>query len=163
MSAHSNDRSAERLLKLSDEVNRIAGALARLSTEPTSVFEGPLGIPNITPQEVMRVIRARRLRERYFPDDVFAEPAWDMMLTLLHAELTQRRVSVSDLTASSGVPATTALRWMANLVKKGLFTRHADQFDARRYFVELAPETSAALRRYFAELAESDPRVEAAA
>lgn len=152
MSAHSNDRSANRLLQLSDEVSRIAGTLARLSTESAPVFRGPAGVPEVSAGQVMAVIRARRLRARYFPDDIFGEPAWDMMLNLLHSELSQRRVAVSQLTAAADVPATTALRWITALVKKGLFIREADPFDGRRFFIELAPDTSAALRRYFSEV-----------
>lgn len=38
------------------------------------------------------------------------------------------------------------------MVQEGLFLRRADPHDGRRVFVELAPETSQALRRYFAEI-----------
>jgi DNA-binding MarR family transcriptional regulator len=38
------------------------------------------------------------------------------------------------------------------MVSQGLFVRREDPHDGRRVFVELAPETSNALRRYFAEV-----------
>jgi DNA-binding MarR family transcriptional regulator len=38
------------------------------------------------------------------------------------------------------------------MVSQGLFIRRADPHDGRRVFVELAPDTSHALRRYFAEV-----------
>jgi len=38
------------------------------------------------------------------------------------------------------------------MVHEGLFIRRADPHDGRRVFVELAPETSQAMRRYFAEI-----------
>jgi DNA-binding MarR family transcriptional regulator len=38
------------------------------------------------------------------------------------------------------------------MVSQGLFVRRADPHDGRRVFVELAPEASQALRRYFAEV-----------
>jgi DNA-binding MarR family transcriptional regulator len=38
------------------------------------------------------------------------------------------------------------------MVEQGLFIRRADPHDGRRVFVELAPETSRSLRRYFAEV-----------
>lgn len=152
MSAHSKDVSTERLLQLSDEVSRIATTLARLSTEETSLPKHARDLPEIKPEQVMRVIRARRVRSAYLSDDLFADPAWDMMLTLLHATLSHTRVAVSELTAGADVPPTTALRWINLLVKKGRFVRRSDPFDGRRVFVELAPETDTALRRYFAEL-----------
>ena len=92
------------------------------------------------------------MRTRYFPDHLFADPAWDMLLDLLQAEIAQLRVPVSSLCIAAAVPATTALRWLKTMVEEGIFIRLADPHDGRRVFVELAPETSDALRRYFAEV-----------
>jgi DNA-binding MarR family transcriptional regulator len=75
-----------------------------------------------------------------------------MLLDLLQAEIFQLRVPVSSLCIAAAVPATTALRWLKTLVDQGIFVRRADPHDGRRVFVELAPATSAALRRYFAEV-----------
>lgn len=152
MSAHLKDGSAERLLQLSDEVSRIAGTLARLSTDEPPVFKAPEGLPEITPRQVMQVMRARRMRRAYLRDDLFSDPAWDMMLLLLHSALSHGRVSVSELTAGADVPPTTALRWINQLVAKGHFVRRSDSSDGRRVFIELTPETDLALRRYFADL-----------
>ena len=98
------------------------------------------------------MIRARRSRARYFPEDLFADPAWDMLLDLLQAEIAQLRVPVSSLCIAAAVPATTALRWLKTMVGQGLFVRRSDPRDGRRVFVELAPEASRALRMYFAEV-----------
>ena len=38
------------------------------------------------------------------------------------------------------------------MTDKGIFVRRADPHDGRRVFVELAPDASAAMRRYFAEV-----------
>jgi DNA-binding MarR family transcriptional regulator len=75
-----------------------------------------------------------------------------MLLDLLQAEIAQLRVPVSSLCIAAAVPATTALRWLKNLVAQGIFIRRADPHDGRRVFVELAPEASEAMRRYFAEV-----------
>ena len=98
------------------------------------------------------MLRARRLRTRYFPEELFADPAWDMLLDLLQAEISHLPVPVSSLCIAAAVPATTALRWLKTLVQQGVFIRRPDQRDGRRVFVELAPEASNALRRYFAEV-----------
>lgn len=50
------------------------------------------------------------------------------------------------------VPAKTALRLLKAMVDQSLFVRRADSHDGRRVFVELAPQTSEALHRYFAEV-----------
>jgi hypothetical protein len=152
------DRSAARLRQLSDEVSRIASTLARLSTGPSSVpaiaelSAAPAEVPSLSADLVRSVIRARRLRSRYFSDELFADPAWDMLLDLLQAEIAQLRVPVSSLCIAATVPATTALRWLKMMVGEGLFLRRADPHDGRRVFVELAPAVSEGLRRYFADV-----------
>jgi DNA-binding MarR family transcriptional regulator len=152
-----SDRSAERLRQLSEEVSRIASTLARLSAGPGAAprpFEtvATADLPPLSADTVRAVIRARRLRARYFPEELFADPAWDMLLDLLQAEIAQLRVPVSSLCIAAAVPATTALRWLKTLVSQGIFMRRADPHDGRRVFVELAPEASQALRRYFGEV-----------
>jgi len=157
LSDMATDQSAERLRQLSDEVNRIAATLARLSAGPAAAarkFE-PLQsneAPEVAADTVRAVIRARRLRTRFFPEHLFADPAWDMLLDLLQAEIAQLRVPVSSLCIAAAVPATTALRWLKTMVTEGIFLRRADPHDGRRVFVELAPDASRTLRRYFAEL-----------
>jgi DNA-binding MarR family transcriptional regulator len=109
-------------------------------------------LPEVSAETVRAIIRARRLRARHFPEELFADPAWDMLLDLLQAEISHLRVPVSSLCIAAAVPATTALRWLKTMVKEGIFLRRADPHDGRRVFVELAPETSRSLRRYFAEV-----------
>jgi DNA-binding MarR family transcriptional regulator len=154
MPAYSKDTKVESLLQLSEEVSRIAGTLAQLSTVPGDAVPRPMParVPEVSAQAVGAVIRARRKRSHYFPDDLFADPAWDILLELLHAEACQRRVSVSSLCLAAAVPATTALRWVKTMERQGFLTRRDDPCDGRRVFVELTPETSLALNRYFAEV-----------
>jgi hypothetical protein len=152
-----SDQNADRLRQLSDEVSRIAATLARLSAGPAAAARRvePLhqgDAPEVSAETVQSVIRARRLRTRYFPEHLFADPAWDMLLDLLQAEIAQLRVPVSSLCIAAAVPATTALRWLKSMVQEGIFLRRADPHDGRRVFVELAPEASRALRRYFADV-----------
>jgi DNA-binding MarR family transcriptional regulator len=148
--------SAARLRQLSDEVSRIAATLARLSVGPDAPAEKPEPpkgqVPSVSIDTVRQVIRARRLRARYFDEEMFADPAWDMLLDLLQAEIAQHRVPVSSLCIAAAVPATTALRWIKTMTDAGLFHRRADPHDGRRVFVELAPAASDAMHRYFGEV-----------
>ncbi|HMI40951.1 MAG TPA: MarR family transcriptional regulator [Sphingomicrobium sp.] len=153
-----SDNGAARLRQLSDEVARIAATLARLSTGPQpSPVKAPSAekigdAPAIDPDAVRAIIRARRLRARYFDAELFADPAWDMLLDLVQAEIDQLRVPVSSLCIAAAVPATTALRWIKTMTDSGLFVRRADPHDGRRVFVEMSQDTSLAMRRYFAEI-----------
>lgn len=152
-----SDRSAERLRQLSEEVSRIASSLARLSTGPTSARPSmdlmpAANLPPLSVDTIRSIVRARRLRSRYFSEELFADPAWDMLLDLLQAEVAQLRVPVSSLCIAAAVPATTALRWLKTLVSQGLFIRRPAPHDGRRVYVELSSDASNALRRYFAEV-----------
>jgi DNA-binding MarR family transcriptional regulator len=148
--------NAARLRQLSDEMGRIASTLARLSTGPggpaVKPVEGGTASPDVDAEVVRAVIRARRLRSRFFSEELFADPAWDMLLDLLQAEIAQLRVPVSSLCIAAAVPATTALRWIKTMTEQGLFVRRADPHDGRRVFVELAPSASQAMRRYFSQV-----------
>jgi len=155
----SREPSADRLRQLSDEVSRIAATLARLSVAPgVAPVERPEvatqhgEAPNVSLDTVRQVIRARRLRARFFDEELFADPAWDMLLDLLQAEIAQHRVPVSSLCIAAAVPATTALRWIKTMTDAGLFKRRADPHDGRRVFVELSPTASESMRRYFGEV-----------
>ena len=154
--------NAVRLRQLSDEMGRIAATLARLSSTPDEsgpsalrLVQPTVDAPPLSVDVVRSVIRARRLRSRFFDEELFADPAWDMLLDLLQAELAQHRVPVSSLCIAAAVPATTALRWIKSMTDAGLFVRRADPHDGRRVFVELSPGASAALRGYFGELSKA--------
>jgi len=157
MNEISRDRAAPSLRELCEEVSRIAASLARLSVQYAAPPQKSAPLPatnvsEVSAETVNSLIRARRQRCRYFPEELFADPAWDMMLDLLAAEISQRRVSISSLCVAAAVPATTALRWINTLEQQGLFVRRPDFQDARREFVELSPPASDLLRRYFADL-----------
>lgn len=151
------DRNGQaRLQQLSEEVGRIASILASLSDEEARAAdmagaEEREGIAAIEAADVRAVIRARRLRDRYFPAVLFADPAWDMMLDLLAARLEKQQVAVSSLCIAAAVPATTALRWIKALTGEGLFVRVADPRDRRRVFIELSDKAAAGMMAYMEE------------
>ncbi|PZU63331.1 MAG: MarR family transcriptional regulator [Sphingobium sp.] len=104
---------------------------------------------SVTAAQVRDLLRARRLRADFLPGDLFADPAWDMMLDLLAARLEQAHVSVSSLCIASAVPPTTALRWIRTLTDKALVERRADPHDGRRIFIALADDAADQLIRWF--------------
>ena len=160
------------LMRLTEQVGQIAGRIERLSPasggseaglatmpEPDAAMQGAeprstraVRPPLPDPRLVRRLIRHRQLRGRYFDGQLFADPAWDMLLDLCAARAEHRRVSVTSLCIASAVPPTTALRWIGQMVEQGLFVRVGDQADRRRAFIELSDRSADALSRYFAEL-----------
>jgi len=77
----------------------------------------------ITSSSVRATIRARKMRNEYFPGVSFTDPSWDMLLALFAAALDLRQVSLARLCAMSGVPTATALRRLDALIGAGMVER----------------------------------------
>jgi hypothetical protein len=161
------------LLRLSQQVEAIAHSLDRLSqpqlTGATSLsefkrdyrgadpsptgFGGPaVKLPD--PRVVRQVIAHRQARGRFFDPALFGDPAWDMLLDLTAAHAEGAQVSVTSLCIAAAVPATTALRWLTQMVESGVFIRVPDPADKRRAFIALSDSSLAAMAGYFASLRE---------
>ncbi|MDC8754171.1 MarR family transcriptional regulator [Erythrobacter sp. sf7] len=166
-----DDRLA--LLRLSQQVEAIARSLDRISQpEPTAAaklgehkhdFHGPEPVPSgfgashgkpslPDPRMVRQVIANRQARARFFDAELFGDPAWDMLLDLTAAHGEGTQVSVTSLCIAAGVPATTALRWLSQMVESGIFVRVPDPSDKRRAFIALSEGSLAAMAGYFASL-----------
>lgn len=129
-----------------------------LSEKPISGLRLVQGIANAEPDRpseigeahVRAIVRARRNRAHYFPHELFADPAWDILLELYAAELGQRRVTVTSLAHAAAVPPTTAARWINCLEDQLLIVRSPDALDARRWFVRLSAGARTSMAAYFA-------------
>ncbi len=148
----------EQLGRLSDRLDRFESGTARLES-PAPGFRGEGGdgrrrarpaLPDA--RLVHRIIHQRRLRSKFLLPDLFADPAWDILLDLTAARVEHRRVSVTSLCIAAGVPPTTALRWIGQMLDLGLLVREQDDQDRRRAFIDLSEDGAAAMARYFAAL-----------
>ena len=144
-----NGTTTQQISALSAEARRIADALAELAAAAESEEPTPI---NAT--MVRRLIRLRRDRDRHFPAEIFADPAWDMLLDLAAARMERADVPVSSLCVAAAVPTTTALRWIRSLSEAGMLVRRTDPADARRAFIGLSDQAfdgvSGWLRRFAA-------------
>jgi len=177
-----DDRLA--LLRLTEQVGEIALRLERLGGEGLSAtggafrFESPAHVyrgmasgvgddrlvraprPALPdPRLVRKIIAQRQARARFFEAELFADPAWDILLDLTAARAEHVRVSVTSLCIASGVPPTTALRWIGQMTEAGLLERVEDDADRRRAFIALTDEAADAMARYFAELGKAGAQV----
>lgn len=157
------------LLRLSQQVEAIAHSLDRMGHAASAGaalgelkrdYRGPgmasapvsAGPPLPDPQMVRQIIANRQARARFFAPELFGDPAWDMLLDLTAAHGEGARVSVTSLCIAAGVPATTALRWLTQMVESGIFVRVPDPADRRRAFIALSEKAIAAMSGYFASL-----------
>lgn len=123
-----------------------SGALLSLSKSQPLAAKN---VQDISAKAIRDIIKMRRLRSVHFDNELFADPAWDILLDLLAAQLEKKTVSVSSLCIAATVPPTTALRWITSMTESGLLIRRHDPCDARRVFIELSEETSRKLFIYF--------------
>ncbi|MEE8230602.1 MAG: MarR family transcriptional regulator [Qipengyuania citrea] len=167
------------LLRLTEQVGRIAERLEKLSPGQREGggafrFESPAQAwraqgedqrsareeeqrPRLPEAAVLRrIIKARQARMRHFDADLFADPAWDILLDLAAARAERLQVSVTSLCIAAGVPATTALRWIGQMVDADLLVRVSDPHDRRRAYIALSDNTADALARYFSEIGVTD-------
>ena len=165
------------LLRLSEQVDTIAKRIEMLSPlgpmvesgqdrlgDQRQVFNGAEGAQTgklmprrnepVLPDPILirQIISQRHMRARFFDPELFADPAWDMLLDLAAAHGEGERVSVTSLCIASGVPATTALRWIRQMTEAGLFKRVEDECDRRRAFIRHSESAADAMARYFAEI-----------
>lgn len=123
--------------------------LSKVRDEGARHVYGSARPPLPEPRLVRRIIRQRQLRSRFFPPDMFADPVWDMLLDLTAAAAEHSRVSVTSLCIASGVPPTTALRWITQMNDAGLIQRLEDSTDRRRAFITLSDASMGSMARYF--------------
>lgn len=128
--------------------NRLSAAL-RIVDDIANVPVVRQGADPVQESDVRSLIKLRRARDRFFAGDIFADPAWDILLELYASELGQRRISVSALCMAAAVPPTTALRWINALESAGVIGRSADPRDGRRFFVALSALGLEAMNSYF--------------
>lgn len=128
-------------MRPSNDASRISDALAKASasgrTEPDLLAAVEL------------VFHLRSLRARYLPPHLLGDPAWDMLLELLRAELANQTVTTAQLGVAAGLPLEVGNRWVDALVQSGFCSGAGDADDRH---VRLTPEGSAALREYFAQV-----------
>jgi DNA-binding MarR family transcriptional regulator len=103
-------------------------------------------------QFIRIILKLRASRRDAFGANLFGEPSWDILLQLYDAQFSGRAESVSSLCVSSGVPPTTALRWLTVHEREGQISRTPDPKDGRRVFINLTEQATAALDRIFTQL-----------
>jgi DNA-binding MarR family transcriptional regulator len=141
------------------DLDRLQDQLDELRVRLSPGDEEAAAVSNLDSKDELRLIRhilrSRRRRDEMFGHELFGEPAWDLLLELYAAEITQQKISVSSACLASAVPQSTALRWIAKLEKDGWVKRKSDPLDGRRYWLFLTPQGVSAMRSYLAKIGSS--------
>jgi DNA-binding MarR family transcriptional regulator len=134
-----------------DDLHRLLGKLRdRSPVSETPDAEVPDGEELKLEQRARRLLENRRRRIAIFGAQMFAEPAWDMLL-LLFLSGRGRRQTQSSLCELSGASRSTAMRWIEFLAGRGLVRREDHPTDKRHNFVSLTEKGRHLLDLYLSE------------
>ncbi len=149
LSARAPTASPAALNGFGEQLTRLVAALETKNGEAAA--EGP-----VTDQQIAATLRliiaSRGMRGRYFPSELFADPAWDILLDLTRAALEKQQVSVSSVCIAASVPMSTALRWVRQMTEAGMLRRWTDPKDRRRDLIALTEQTATHMREYLAHV-----------
>ena len=116
-------------------------------TVPTALAQ--LDAPSGFRQWIAQEYKRRASRPNFFAQELFGEPCWDMLLDLASATLDNKNVSVSSSCFASGVPQSTALRWLRLMEERGLVVRQADSHDKRKSYIRMSDAGMQTLEAYY--------------
>lgn len=103
--------------------------------------------------------RALSISSNAFDADMSATPVHNVLLELYIAKREYRSVAISSACIAAGVPATTALRYVTALERKGLLQRVKDATDGRRQLLELTVQGEAVVTQVLDGAVDSDRRL----
>jgi DNA-binding MarR family transcriptional regulator len=104
------------------------------------------------------IYTGRRLRDRIVDDELFGEPAWDMLLALYCLPPRGQMLTVTGLTYAANMKQATGLRWQKVLIEHGLVERGPEGIDRRKMLVRLTDAGRELMRRLLTRLHDFEPR-----
>ncbi|MET4898038.1 transcriptional regulator [Sphingomonadaceae bacterium jetA1] len=132
---------ADRLRHIHDELHAVE-AMVRADRDA-----------RLTPADIGQVIRAAREGiGQFFDPALFADPAFDMLLYVYLEEEQGNVVETSACYRASGVPRTTAVRWINMLVSMGLFESSPHPTDPRLALLTLTDTARDSMLRWLTTL-----------
>ena len=81
----------------------------------------------------------RRLRSRYFPIEIFADPSWDLLLEVYAAQIADKPIRLNKAHLSACVPPSIAQRRSRDLVQLGILVTERARTDRRGVQLTLSP------------------------
>ena len=113
--------------------------------EQDAIAQGPV-------RYALRIHLARRLRANHFPASLFAEPAWDMLVSLYVLRMIGRPAPNLAACLTTTPYGPTVMRWGKVLLAEGLVECRPSPGGIREPEYRLSDQGLAAMERYFAEL-----------
>ena len=145
-----------------DETQQLSRILARLgirSTEPSArrgpalIGENAFDLGSGPLARAKAIYNARQRRARFFPQMMFGEPAWEILLVLyIHDGLA--RLCIKDVGQLISTPATTILRWVKVLQDENFISVRKYHVDRRVTHLDLTDFGRSRVAAYMEEMAD---------
>ena len=137
ISAHPDALSAEHVLSVLPSSIQAKGG--RLDEQP----------PEALLNRAESILRVRRSRERLFCRAMIGEPAFDLLLCL-YIRSGQKEMSLTSLARLSGIPNSSAARWIRYLADKGYVECAESTWDRRATCIQLTRSGRAVMDEFLA-------------
>ena len=95
-----------------------------------------------------RLYAERRRRDSFFPDGLFGEPAWDLLLAMFIARAKGQTMILCRAYKAAGVSDTTGRRLLDRMEEEGLITRRRAPRSRKMRIVELTDNSVERLLDY---------------
>jgi DNA-binding MarR family transcriptional regulator len=100
----------------------------------------PSGTVTLTEDHIVSILLVRRAWADILGENLFSDPAWDILLELYAASVGGRSMSVAELVAATETPPSTTVRWIGVLKSRGLVHSTTDPAEPGRLFVSISRE-----------------------
>lgn len=128
------------LLAIHSDKNSLASEVSGQNAPYTAV--------DIAVKKAIDLIEITKRRSRLVSAaNLFADPAWFILLDLFVRQHQGLQTSVSSACHASFSPVTTALRHIAILTERNIIQRQYDPVDQRRVYLQLTDETNEEIQR----------------
>lgn len=97
------------------------------------------------------LIKVHRLLGDRLGPDLFLSPGWDLLFDI-YARGNVRPMSITDLSMATKTSQRTAIRHMKALIASGMLRRVPDRSDRRRTYIQLTPQATRTLNRFFDDI-----------
>jgi hypothetical protein len=116
----------------------------------TGTASDPAEARNMARAWAERLYAERRRRDDLFPDGLFGEPAWDLLLAMFSAREKGQAMILCRAYKAAGVSDTTGRRLLDRMEEEGLITRRRAPRSRKMRVVELTDRAAERLVDYLA-------------
>lgn len=127
-------------------------------TSGCETFGPPLPASNqrlkVAVDAATRAVRDRKARTKFVgSNEIFGEPAWDILLDLFIRQADEKQVSARGAIIESGAGPSTVVRWLSLLEQNDLIQTVPDPDDSKHRLIQLTPAGFEGMLRYLESIA----------